>query len=108
MLTPTALNADLVVPSEPRLLSSVGAFKYLKTHPAFAPEAYPNIVVPKDSVTDDGMTTGVPLGFHFDFYGITYDTVTVYSNGLVMFGTPVVVSGGLPRIISPTPPIRIT
>jgi hypothetical protein len=71
-------------------------WKYSLSHPDFAPEAYPRIVVPRESwlnpakpaADGDGYITDVPLGFNFDFYGNTYDRLNVYANGFVSFGAP--------------------
>ncbi len=87
----SAPSADVLASTGALLSSSVPAFKYIKSHPAFAPEAIPNIVVPQDSLSDDGVLTGVPLGFHFDFYGVTYDSLNIYMNGFVTFGSPAVI-----------------
>ena len=34
---------------------------------------------------DDGYTAPVPIGFNFNFYCTTYNTVLIYSNGLIQF-----------------------
>jgi hypothetical protein len=52
-------------------------------------EATPNHVMPRDSITDDGIAADVPVGFDFSFYGNTYNKLNLYSNGFVTFG-PVV------------------
>lgn len=52
-------------------------------------EALPNHVMPRDSVTDDGIAADVPVGFDFSFYGSTYNKLNVYSNGFVTFGPAV-------------------
>jgi hypothetical protein len=80
------MSADVAVVPGARLSESVGSFKYIRSHPAFAPEAIPTIVVPRDSAQDDGVIENVPLGFDFDFYGATYDHVQIYTNGLLVFG----------------------
>lgn len=38
-------------------------------------------------LSDDEAVT-VPLGFNFDYYGVTYDQLSISSNGLVSFGAP--------------------
>lgn len=38
-------------------------------------------------LSDDEAVT-VPLGFNFDFYGVTYNHISISSNGLVSFGAP--------------------
>jgi hypothetical protein len=35
---------------------------------------------------DDCLQPGVPIGFNFDFYGVTHSTLTISSNGYVGFG----------------------
>jgi hypothetical protein len=52
-------------------------------------EAIPNHVMPRDSITDDGIAADVPVGFDFSFYGNTYSKLNVYSNGFVTFGPAV-------------------
>ena len=94
-LAPDALSsapspsATVVTSSGASFSTSIPGFKYMKSHPAFAPEAIPNIIVPQDSLSDDGLLAGVPLGFHFDFYGVTYDSLNIYMNGFITFGSPV-------------------
>ena len=39
-------------------------------------------------LSGDDQTVTVPIGFNFDFYGITYDQIVISSNGLVSFGAP--------------------
>jgi len=36
---------------------------------------------------DDGGWSGIPLGFNFNFFGTTYNTITIGTNGTVFFGT---------------------
>jgi hypothetical protein len=52
-------------------------------------EALPNHVMPRDSITDDGIAADVPVGFDFSFFGNTYNKLNVYSNGFVTFGPAV-------------------
>jgi hypothetical protein len=52
-------------------------------------EAIPSIVMPRDSITDDGIAADVPVGFSFSFYGNSYSKLNVYSNGFVTFGPAV-------------------
>ena len=52
-------------------------------------EALPNHVMPRDSITDDGIAADVSVGFDFSFYGNTYNKLNVYSNGFVTFGPAV-------------------
>ena len=90
-----APSADVLVTPSPALSSSVGSFHYVLSHPAFAPEAVPNTIVPQTRITDDGTIVDVPLGFDFNFYGNTYNKVNVYSNGFLTFGTAVTDPTGL-------------
>src|SRR6478609_1928756 len=41
------------------------------------PMFYPN--------SDDGYTSAIPLGFNFSFYCTTYNTVLIYTNGMIQF-----------------------
>src|SRR3954465_11733976 len=34
---------------------AAGGYKYVKSHPGFNPEPIPNIIVPRDSLSDDGI-----------------------------------------------------
>ena len=83
------MSANVLAPSSAALSSSSASGGYAISHPAFIPEEIPRIMIPQDSVTNDGIITGVPVGFSFEFYGITYDTISIYSNGFVQFGPPV-------------------
>ncbi len=87
----------LVAPGSAALSSSAPAWKYSLSHPAFNPEEYPGIIIPKESWLDpahraafdgDGYVGDVPLGFSFNFYGNTYDKVNIYANGFLQFGAP--------------------
>jgi hypothetical protein len=53
----------------------------------FTPEPIP-IYTPAGGVTQDGYIADLPLEFNFVFFGNTYTTVNVYSNGFLKFGTP--------------------
>jgi hypothetical protein len=53
----------------------------------FTPEPIP-IYTPAGGVSPDGIIKELPLGFDFVFFGKTYSTVNVYSNGFLKFGTP--------------------
>ncbi|MFL5635984.1 MAG: HYR domain-containing protein [Gemmatimonadaceae bacterium] len=59
---------------------------YTKSRITFAPEATPTFA--PFPLTDNGYIpdSDVPLGFSFNFYGNTYDRVTVYMNGFLGFG----------------------
>ena len=87
LTTPTGISADLLVPSGAAGSSSVGNFKYVVSQPSWSePEAIPTIIIPQDSVPNDGFLKDIPLGFNFDFFGTTYDKVNVASNGFLVFG----------------------
>jgi hypothetical protein len=86
---PAGVSANVLAPSSAALSSSFAGGGYAISHPAFVPEEIPRIIVPQDSVSNDGLLKGVPLGFAFEFYGIPYDTISIYSNGLIQFGPPV-------------------
>jgi hypothetical protein len=63
---------------------------YTKSRVAFdSVEAAPNHVMTRDSILDDGIAV-VPIGFKFSFYGNTYDSLNVYSNGFITFGTALI------------------
>ncbi|HEY1952736.1 MAG TPA: HYR domain-containing protein [Gemmatimonadaceae bacterium] len=90
--------ADVVAPMSANVLATPRAAAlsvtspttlYVKTHPAFDPEAIPNIIVPHDSLSDDGIVQHIPLGFDFEFYGNTYSEVNIYMNGFLKFGPAV-------------------
>jgi hypothetical protein len=85
---PVDVTANVLVPSAAAHSSSVGAFRYVVSRVPFDVEAIPGVIIPQDSVTDDGYLKDVPLGFSFNFYGNTYDKVNVYSNGFLQFGPP--------------------
>lgn len=82
-------SATVLAPSSAAFSSSSAAGGYAISHPAFVPEEIPRIIVPQDSVSDDGIVTGVPLGFSFEFFGIPFDTISIYMNGFMQFGPPV-------------------
>ena len=79
------VSANLLAPSGAAKSASVAGMKYSISHVPFNPEAFPGIVVPQTSITDDGAILDVPLGFTFNFYGNDYDKLNIYSNGFVMF-----------------------
>jgi HYR domain-containing protein len=83
------MSADVVVTPGAALSVAAGGFRYVKSHPAFNPEAVPNIIVPQDSLSDDGIVQHIPLGFDFEFYGNVYSEVNIYSNGFLKFGDAV-------------------
>jgi hypothetical protein len=89
LTAPVDVSANVLVPSAAAHSSSVGgAFKYAVSRVPFLVEGIPGVIIPQDSITDDGYLTDVPLGFSFSFYGNTYDRVNVYSNGFLQFGPP--------------------
>ena len=45
------------------------------------------------SLSDDALSGDIALGFDFDFYGVTYSTLRVSSNGFVTFGTETTSNG---------------
>jgi hypothetical protein len=51
----------------------------------FTPEPIP-IYTPAGGVTQDGFIRNLPMNFDFVFFGKTYNTVNVYSNGFLKFG----------------------
>jgi hypothetical protein len=44
-------------------------------------------------VGDEGITAGAPIGFSFDYFGTTYSSVTVHTNGYIVFDPPAYVFG---------------
>ena len=101
-----AASANLLAPTDAARSSAAAGFKYSISHVPFAPEAIPAIIVPQDSITDDGILKDVPLGFSFNFYGQDYTKVNVYSNGFLLFGTPALdkfgfMSGGFIPLSNP-------
>jgi hypothetical protein len=80
------VSANLLAPSGASKSASVAGMRYSISHVPFNPEQFPGIVVPQSSITDDGAILDVPLGFTFNFYGVDYDKLNIYSNGFVMFG----------------------
>src|ERR1700741_4204699 len=101
-----AASANLLAPTDAARSSAAAGFKYSISHVPFEPEAIPAIIVPQDSITDDGILKDVPLGFTFNFYGQDYTKVNVYSNGFLLFGTPALdkfgfMSGGFIPLSNP-------
>src|SRR2546423_1298023 len=84
---PTGASEDiLTVPVAGRNSFVVGGGYSVSTKLPFSPDAIPDIVIPQDSVKDDGYLEHVPLQFAFNFYGVEYTEVNVYSNGFLTFG----------------------
>jgi hypothetical protein len=47
----------------------------------------PNVPLTGGSL-DDGGWSGIPIGFNFNFFGNSFNTISAGTNGLLMFGTP--------------------
>ncbi|HEX6626586.1 MAG TPA: HYR domain-containing protein [Gemmatimonadaceae bacterium] len=60
---------------------------------SFAPEPAPNTAVFASDLRDDGHFPH-DIGFNFTFFGNTYSSVQVYSNGFLVFGAPSVPEPG--------------
>jgi hypothetical protein len=88
LVTPADVSANLLAPSGAARSASAGSIKYIVSKPSFSPEAIPNIIVPLDKTGGDGVQQNIPLGFNFDFFGVTYDKVNIWSNGFLQFGQP--------------------
>lgn len=86
---PAGISANVLTPSSAALSASIAGGGYAISHPAFIPEEIPRIIIPQESVSNDGIMKGVPLGFSFEFYGIQYDTISIYANGFIQFGPAV-------------------
>jgi hypothetical protein len=86
MAAPADVSANVLVPTDGARSTSVGGVHYVVSKPAFAPEPIPNIIVPLTKSSGDGAQENVPLGFSFDFYGVTYEKVNIWSNGFLQFG----------------------
>jgi HYR domain len=92
---PTSMTANILAPPTLAAGTTVAAcgsgagsaVGYTKSKVPLAPESAPSIV--PFPVYDDGMLEHVPVGFSFNFYGAAYSEVTIYSNGLLMFGPAV-------------------
>lgn len=89
------VSANLLAPLGASKSGSVAGMKYSVSHVPFDVESYPGIVVPQASIKEDGAILDVPLGFTFNFYGIDYDKLNIYSNGFVKFGPFVEAPDGL-------------
>src|SRR5689334_7090059 len=64
---------------------SGGSPQYTLSRPEFDPEDSPNTAAFARDLSDDGYFSR-PIGFDFPFYGNTYNSVIVYSNGFLGFG----------------------
>jgi HYR domain len=91
---PSSMTANILVPpvvagtTLAACTSGAGsAVGYTESKVPLAPESAPSIV--PYPIYDDGMLEHVPVGFSFNFYGAAYTEVTIYSNGLLMFGPAV-------------------
>lgn len=49
--------------------------------------AWPQSLPTGGGSLDDGGWTGIPLGFNFNYFGTTFNTISAGTNGLLMFGT---------------------
>ena len=88
-ISPSAFAAPGAVLSTSAAVCGGGSSDYTvaKLAPPFTPEPIP-IYTPSEAVTQDGYLKELPVGFDFVFFGNTYSTVNVYSNGFLKFGTP--------------------
>ena len=88
-IAPSAFAAPGAVLSTSAAVCGGGSSDYTVTKlaPPFTPEAIP-MYTPSEVVTNDGWLKELPVGFDFVFFGNTYSTVNVYSNGFLKFGTP--------------------
>jgi len=91
---PMAMTANMLIPpagantTVAACTSGAGsAVGYTESKVPLAPESAPSIA--PFPIYDDGMLEHVPVGFSFNFYGAAYTEVTIYSNGLLMFGPAV-------------------
>jgi hypothetical protein len=88
-ISPSAFAAPGAMLSSSAAVCGGGSSDYTVTKlaPPFTPEAIP-MYTPSEVVTNDGWLKELPVGFDFVFFGNTYSTVNVYSNGFLKFGTP--------------------
>ncbi|MEX1132104.1 MAG: hypothetical protein WEC15_02670, partial [Flavobacteriales bacterium] len=97
--TPTASAEEVCAVAEVTLASNLSASGFSAGTIAHAPSVAVNatalasggtVEVATTSCTfcplDDAGWAGIPLGFDFDFFGNTYSTVNVGTNGLIQFG----------------------
>ncbi|HJP84484.1 MAG TPA: HYR domain-containing protein [Gemmatimonadaceae bacterium] len=104
----------LSVPISPAATSAAAACgggggaspQYTESRVDFAPEASPNTSAFARDLSDDGYFSR-PIGFDFTFYGNTYNSVVVYSNGFVGFGNAQTASADGGFIPSATTPNNI-
>jgi gliding motility-associated-like protein len=100
---PTAIvttSADGVCPGTSATIGSglsAGNFTVIPIpYAATAPPSYAVDIMNNGTATvplsggglDDGGWSNIPLGFNFDYFGTTFSTISVGTNGLLMFGTP--------------------
>lgn len=62
----------------------LGEPEYLVTSIAFSPDATPT-GTHVNLESDDGTTGLIPIGFDFEFFGVSYSQINISSNGLVGF-----------------------
>jgi hypothetical protein len=88
-ISPSAFAAPGAVLSTSAAVCGGGSSDYTVTKlaPPFTPEPIP-IYTPSEVVTQDGYIKDLPVGFDFVFFGNTYHTVNVFSNGYLEFGKP--------------------
>ena len=69
---------------------------YAKSKVAFGPEQIP--VYSPYPYLEDQVIPNMPIGFNFSFYGQSYSTVNIYTNGVLQFGgAPSPTSNGFPN-----------
>ena len=88
-ISPSAFAAPGAVLSTSAAICGGGSSDYTvaKLPDPFEPLAIP-MYTPSQRVTADGYIKDLDVGFDFVFFGNTYHTVNVYSNGFLKFGTP--------------------
>lgn len=66
--------------------ATTSAVTYTVVPSACAPVTLPSPTTAFPTACDDCVTGQIPLGFNFNFYGNTYNSAVIQSNGLVGFG----------------------
>lgn len=104
MSAPMAPISRNVLASASAALSSAGCggsgggefLGYAKSKVAFGPEQIP--VYSPYPYLEDQVIPNMPIGFNFSFYGQIYNTVNIYTNGVLQFGSaPSPTSNGFPN-----------